>query len=80
MKSMDDPYVLADMTLRGALMWAGGEWGEPHSLLHAAEGAAQKIRDLEDVRRDLQQQRTQAHKQIDDLLIQINELRVAAGS
>lgn len=47
MKGVDDPYVQADLTLRGALMWAGGQWGEPHSLLHAAEGAAQKIRDLE---------------------------------
>lgn len=78
MRDPNDPYVRADMALRGALMWAGvGDWGEPQSLLYAAEGAAQKIRDLEEKVRDLQQQRTQAHKQIEDLRVQINQIQVA---
>jgi hypothetical protein len=46
--------VLADMELRGALLWAGHRWGEPDHLLHSAQGASGKIREQESRIRDLE--------------------------
>lgn len=46
--------VLADMELRGALQWAGYQWGEPDHLFRSAKAAAEKIQEQEGHIRDLE--------------------------
>jgi RNA binding exosome subunit len=60
--------VLADMELRGALLWAGHRWGEPGHLLHSARGASGKIREQESRIRDLEGELFSVRDQLRKLL------------
>lgn len=62
------PIVLADMELRGALLWAGHRWGEPDHLLHSARGASGKIREQESRIRDLEGELFSVRDQLRKLL------------
>lgn len=45
--TLEEEARRADLALRGAMRWAGIDWGSPDSLAWAANGAANRITRLE---------------------------------